>query len=133
MSKISANAIFCDEIRQESNGKFFIIGIYAGDIIVNSFPAHFRISNYIIISGLSKGEHDFSVDVSMVVDGVATNIGKLEGSLNVEREDLGTVLAPTGLVVVANGPGKIILMLALDGEDAIEAGAIYVTDQPNLA
>ena len=31
-------AIFCDDIRQENNGKFLIIGCYSDSMVVSSFP-----------------------------------------------------------------------------------------------
>jgi hypothetical protein len=33
--------IVCDDVRHESNGKAFLIGVYTGDIIVPAFPVNF--------------------------------------------------------------------------------------------
>ena len=33
------NAVVCDEVRKEANGKHLIIGVYPHDMLVKSFPA----------------------------------------------------------------------------------------------
>ncbi len=37
----------CDDVREESNNKRSIMGVYSGDIVVPRFPAAFRITAYL--------------------------------------------------------------------------------------
>ena len=46
-------AIVCDDIRQEQNGKLLAIGIYAGDILLDSFPASL-ILNWLLLAELTS-------------------------------------------------------------------------------
>jgi hypothetical protein len=41
------NAPLCEEIRQEKNNKFILLGVFSGDILVEKFPAHLGLSFYI--------------------------------------------------------------------------------------
>ncbi len=42
-SPITASCFFCDEVRQESTGKFIYIGAYPTELVVPSFPAELRL------------------------------------------------------------------------------------------
>lgn len=38
-SKLVSNALLCEDVRQEINGKFMVAGIFTNDISVKEFPA----------------------------------------------------------------------------------------------
>lgn len=57
----SGHSIFCDDLRMESNGKSMYIGIYTGDMLVESFPTILP-SFRVIINYVEKvGESDLPI------------------------------------------------------------------------
>jgi hypothetical protein len=55
--------ILCDDIRQENNGKSFLIGVYGGGIGVPSLPLNFRSAWWIQVRG-AKGLHKFKFRIT---------------------------------------------------------------------
>ena len=41
------NAILCEEVRQEKNNKFILLGVFSGDILVEEIPANLGLSFYL--------------------------------------------------------------------------------------
>lgn len=60
-------AIVCDDVRREDNGKLIIIGAYASDIRVPSYPANLRLN--ILVAVRSETEHQVSVSIRVMRDG----------------------------------------------------------------
>lgn len=46
---IPKNALICDEIRQENNGKLIFIGVYTGDILASGFPLSLRLTAWMTL------------------------------------------------------------------------------------
>lgn len=66
--------IFCDDIRQERNGKWLLIGVYGADILVRGLPADLRLSLWIVIRPKEIGKAEAKLRVigphgSTLVDG----------------------------------------------------------------
>lgn len=55
------NALICDDVRQEVNGKHFLIGVYSGDILVPEFPAALALSAYLEIDAPTVGEQELHI------------------------------------------------------------------------
>lgn len=45
--KFRETAILCDQVRREDNGKLILIGVYGGDILVDSYPATLGLTAYV--------------------------------------------------------------------------------------
>ena len=60
-------AIVCDDVRREDNGKLFIIGAYASDIRVPSYP--FNLLLTILVAVRSETEHQTLVNIRVMRDG----------------------------------------------------------------
>lgn len=43
------NVIICENVRQEKNDKYIIIGVFPADVLVSSFPARLQFAAYIEI------------------------------------------------------------------------------------
>ena len=62
-----ADVIYCEDVREERNGKLIVIGIYSTDIEFVEFPASASLSLWIRIIGLPAGE--YPNDLSLSVNG----------------------------------------------------------------
>lgn len=105
-------AIICDEVRIENNHKFFLIGVYSGQILVPSFPAGQNLSAYFEISGLAAGQHPINVRLSapagetLVVDGLLVADGDTPAA----------VYTPSAPIPLQH-EGEIVVNLAVAGEE----------------
>jgi hypothetical protein len=71
--------LLCDEIRQEINGKYIILGLYTPDIIVPSVPFVLPVLSF--FCGLESdqgGEFDFQVQLSAGGNVVAAAGGRVQ-------------------------------------------------------
>lgn len=57
--------IVCDDVRREANGKEILIGVYAGDIMVQSFPAVIATSIWLAIRPTEKGPININFRLSL--------------------------------------------------------------------
>lgn len=51
------DVIVCDDIRVEQNGKFILIGVYTGSILVESFENTMSLCFWLRFHGLKPGRH----------------------------------------------------------------------------
>lgn len=126
----SATVIFCDDIRQEMNGKFFIIGAYTSEIAVFTNPAYFSIGTYIPLSGLEGGLRSYRCSVWLVPltegDGERMLLGESVGELNINKPELAALLCPSGLSVTVTTDCLLEVQLAFDHEPDRTIGSIPV-------
>lgn len=53
--------IFCDDVRQEVNGKHLLVGVYGPEMIFKEFPAHTMLAIFHRIHNLPDGEHKYKL------------------------------------------------------------------------
>jgi hypothetical protein len=121
LSTLKFETFFCDDIRQEANGKYLIIGLYPTDLVPGAVPSSFPLSALVRITGLSAGHHHFVAKVAGPDGPQAELIG--EGD-NAEGP---VVFALPGLPVTVNRYGEITLTLAFDGGADEVAGVLPVS------
>lgn len=129
MSNPRAHVIFCDDIRQEITGKFFLIGVYSGEIIVHVSPASFSVGTWISIEGLEQGSHDLKCKVFFQDSDGERLVGEMSAALDVKGDDFAVVIAPTGLPLQVDRSGSLVAKLEFDGFHELTAGSIKVTVQ----
>jgi len=105
--------VLCDDIRQEANGKFLLIGVYGGNIVVPSFPANLNLAVWILGHAATSGK----VQVRLRVVGPQETVLQ-EGTFDVEIKDVlhGTIMAISGLPLQFQREGKMRVELASAGE-----------------
>jgi len=59
--------IFCDDVRQENNGKQIFIGVYNADMVVESLPALLPSFSFVIRYQEMKGESELPVKIVITV------------------------------------------------------------------
>lgn len=126
MSKLSADVLFCDDIRQETSGKFLFVGVYPGDLIPQTIPAAFPLALFLRVYGLPPGRHGFLVSVTYP-----------DGSLFFKQQDEidaapnNTVaLIFGGLQAVINTPGDLEASIEIAGKK-IPAGHLRILHPPS--
>ena len=56
------NAILCEDVREEINGKHVLVGVVSEGFVVREFPAELRIATYLEVQLTSSpGAHEFFV------------------------------------------------------------------------
>ena len=98
VSKLIGNCIVCDDIREESNGKKILIGVYGADIVVPVFPAVLSLQIYMEVPSkivndefddlhfkLSSGKEAFRMRVPM---------SDLKASFAANSGALGMIITP---------------------------------------
>ncbi|GGO26807.1 hypothetical protein GCM10010991_07810 [Gemmobacter aquaticus] len=60
---IDFDALFCEDIRQEANGKFILVGVFAGSLLLASLPATIRLGALVRIWNLPAGAHQMSLRI----------------------------------------------------------------------
>lgn len=75
--------ILCDQIRQEDNGKYILIGVYSGGVMVSAFPATFALAMMLQMRLLAGSNQPFKVrisiggDVQGFIEGTVEQVGEL--------------------------------------------------------
>lgn len=97
-----AHAIACDDIRQETNGKFILIGAYSGNIGLPFFPIQIAIGFWILAKPSQKGDYQ----VQFRVKGPEDDEVLAGGQMNVhvqEQENTALVIPPMPLSIRSAG------------------------------
>lgn len=77
------NFTTCDIVRQESTGKFILIGVYTNSISVNAFPAQFFLNFWCLLEAEELGPNPFSFRVR--VDGSEGSLIEVEAEYQVSE------------------------------------------------
>ncbi len=116
MIEWAARAIFCDDIRQEHNGKVILIGIYQGALATPSFPLSVLIATYVDVRGLDEGTHRTKIVAEYVANGEVVQLATLESDVEVTDGDLPTILQGSGMNLSVEQPGVLNIWLSVDGD-----------------
>jgi hypothetical protein len=129
MSSISADVVFCDEIRQEITGKFLLIGVYPADLVLATMPAAFPMGMLIRVHGLEPGQHRFSINVAFA--GGETVFAQ-EDVAELSAPDLPLILVFSGFLVPVKHPGFLEARIRVGGDDLTARGRIKVISPPQV-
>ena len=58
------HAIICDEIRQEINKKYILVGVYTGDILIKNFPVNMGLSA--LLHGRTEAGAEIAVELRYI-------------------------------------------------------------------
>lgn len=116
-------AIFCDEIRQEMNGKYFVIGCYSRDAMVPSFPATLGLSALVACETPSQ-KFEFNAQFSLRS---GADLGSV--TMEIEGDGRATEFAHVPLpkiMVSLSSEDDIILSTWVTGSPPTEAARLHV-------
>lgn len=105
--------VICDQVRQESNGKLFFIGVYSDVINVARLPLPLQLTFVIQARMTGSGSFAFSVSVTdplgnKLADGIA-------GKGSYAGEPGRTVWLPVPLPLVLSAEGEYVAAIDLEG------------------
>ncbi len=114
LSKLIKTIVFCEEVRQEANGKHIVIGAVGGDLKVMGFPGRVPIALYLEIELPEIGHHSF--DFRLTYAGEES----LQLSLQIDKHDspnpIASIFTPR-LDLLTKQPGDLVVeMSGGDGE-----------------
>ncbi|MDL2410455.1 hypothetical protein PY650_33725 [Rhizobium calliandrae] len=113
---VVADAIFCDDIRQEVTGKFILIGVYPGDLVPGRIPSSVPMGAMVRVHGLQKGVHE----VEMVLTSPnGQRVIEEKSTFDLIESHTPMVLIFAGFVMPIDGPGEITLSMKIAGEEPI--------------
>jgi len=119
---------FCDDVRQEVNGKFVLIGVYSGEVVVNKFPWVGRLFPILLM----KGE---PIEIKSVHFTVGTPGGAQFADFRTELESppspggrapRGGLLPLPPCPITLSGPDEVQIAVSLNDGPANMVGGISV-------
>lgn len=112
--------LVCDDIRREDNGKAILIGVYAGDIVANSFPLNIRLSFWLqghARKGIGAGEAQFKMEITnQDVEPVFLS-AKFDAP---PQDEVGGILVFAGVPLTVKQPGHLVLSVKEDNDNWLE-------------
>ena len=110
-------SIVCDEVRQENNGKFMIIGMYTPDMTVASIPYVAPVLTFLFwLESDRPGQYQFRMKLTHLESG--TPLAEGMGGVGFARAGMGIV--PVRLLGIPfSSPGAYTFTLHFDGQEAL--------------
>ncbi|RYE41672.1 MAG: hypothetical protein EOP24_35940 [Hyphomicrobiales bacterium] len=132
MTERRFDAVFCDDLRQEINGKHILIGVYGGSLIPSTLPAQLAICVWLRVTPPIAGPHRFKL-------GLRTDAGEagVQGDLDfAPTSDSHPIAIATGQIpITVTKPGMIEAIFSLDegpeqvvGTLAVEGARVIPTN-----
>ncbi|WP_295226984.1 hypothetical protein [uncultured Brevundimonas sp.] len=120
-------ALFCDEIRQEINGKYIVLGMFTGDMLISRFPTTQKLSALVYLSEVVAGDHDFEF-----VSSEGVSFGKLSLDMQPEPNVKPPFFIPLPAAVLTLSQSTEILLRykAPNAEDWATLGEIGISLSP---
>lgn len=119
-------AVMCELCRPDLGNKWTLLGVFGGDLFVDTFPAQIPLSAYLEIEAVTPGAHTMSIKV----DGPGIEM-RIEGGFDANGE-AGVVSVPLpNLQVAFEKPGELVITVGLDDGEPVEVArrGIYLGEQ----
>lgn len=123
---VIVQSLFCDDIRQEANGKFILIGMYTGEMSIGSGPLAISLSIWVQMSGLSAGKHQLHFRARKHIGSQRTDIARVEAEIEVLENGIAVGMPLQNLPVTIDSDCSFSLSVSVDGSPEIPAGNLVV-------
>jgi hypothetical protein len=112
---ISAKYVLvCDEVRQENNGKFIIVGLYTPDLVVPQIPTVLPALTFFVGLDSDRPQNcQFRINLQHLETGQV--VAQAMGGFTIQRPGLGPVPIRFGNLQL-NAQGAYLFNLQIDGE-----------------
>tara|TARA_R110002072_G_scaffold112741_1_gene241876 strand:+ start:239 stop:631 length:393 start_codon:yes stop_codon:yes gene_type:complete len=121
---INISALICDDIRQESNGKMFLIGAFVENMGVPSFPAENRFDCVIRFSGLPANAEFMELTIQHV--GYASETTRFDFP---NITDGCSTIVIFGFPFKAKRKGRFSLLVSVDGGRRRRVESLNIEDE----
>jgi hypothetical protein len=115
--------LFCDDVRQEANGKHILIGVFGADILPTMLPGVLPLAIYLRVFGMTKGDHHFRITLT-TNDGDL--LGEIEGRTTVFDDTTASIFPFSAVAIHIEKPVAIVVNFSLNGSDLIPIGGINI-------
>ena len=107
------NAILCEEVRVEKNDKLILLGVYPGDVLIHDIPGALRMTFYLELADLKKGQHAIFIRIS----GPGKGFAEATAEVNVgDNTDVVSLTGPSAILKVEQ-EGTLVLELGLSQDE----------------
>jgi hypothetical protein len=112
MAVKNSHTLVCDEVRQENTGKFFVIGLYTGPIMVPQIPIPLALTflHFLEVDRLGR------FTVKFRVEHLESGRRLVEGQGNIQVVSPGLVLGPFRVPLQIDSEGAYNFILEVEGE-----------------
>ena len=117
-------AVFCDHIRQEANGKHILVGVYGFDLVPGALPQTIPLSVWMRVRPAITGRRRFRF-VLHTPDSEAALEGRL--AFRASGDAGGSVLTLGPIPIRITAPGPIVASLSIDGGDPVAVGKLIIS------
>lgn len=104
--------VLCEQIRQEINGKFTLIGVFPTETILNNLPAENRWNNPVVFSILSALQINREIDAGFYIVKVEVSNGITltpELTLEIKKDGASYFQLPMNIAMSLKGPSDVHL------------------------
>jgi hypothetical protein len=110
--KNTATIVICDDIRQETNGKHILIGVYGGNILVPEANFSLQLCMWIEFIATSCGTETMHIRVSYAKNVIVVMKAELE------INEIGPMAVATpGVPVQGASEGDVVIEISSDGQN----------------
>src|SRR5512139_3475912 len=95
--------VLCDDIRQEANGKYLLVGVYGSNIVVRRFPVNIRLAVWLLVHPKELGTFEGRIRVVGPQEAILAD-GRLAFEIKATN---GTIMAIPGLPLQLQREGQI--------------------------
>lgn len=115
MVSVFRNAVLCDDIRQEKNNKYILIGVFSGDVVVPQFPATLALSLYAEYFSDTPGQQNATLIYAL------SGEKKIEAHAKISIRSPGTAtLALPPVPIEFPEPGELTISVQLTDSEPFE-------------
>ncbi|MCC5979849.1 MAG: hypothetical protein JJU21_17455 [Salinarimonas sp.] len=118
------NAVFCEDIRREDNGKDMLLGVYGGDIVAARCPIRVGVSLWLQYVSAPVRTGETGIALRLRFEGHEKPVSQIGLPFMEEGE---ATLALRGMPLEINGSGTLLLERRLPGQDWEEIARKRVT------
>lgn len=124
------NALLCEDIRQERNNKYIIIGVYSGDIILQKVPSTVLVSLFVEMKVSKAGQNTAKIRLA----GPGEDSAVLDMAFETQQPNQVVTLAGPAMTVIMAKAGPFTVSASTDGRKwvpIIEKQVILASSQPS--
>lgn len=120
-------ALICDEARIEANGKYFLIGVYTGDVVVASTPVDLLLTGFLILNAPTA----FTTELNIRAAINGTKVSQLQGTISAETGGAIPIQIPAAIRDLKE-QSVFSIMIQIDNGDwhTVVSRLIVIQDEP---
>jgi hypothetical protein len=123
---VSANAVFCDDIRQEVTGKFILVGVYGDELNMNTGPGTLPISIWLQLFGVEPGDHKARISFRKHVGKQSTEIASADVDMNVLKSNSRIAISLPMIPIHIDSDCTLAVLVKIEGKAPISAGELDI-------